>query len=80
MLHIQMRAESFQLTRPRLKAIRAEEPVVLLIDEVDRLDVETEALSLEVLSDYQVSIPELGTVEARQTRPSPRRRGTAATR
>src|SRR6185369_8436479 len=51
--------EEFLLTRPLLAAITAAEPVVLLIDEVDRLDVETEALLLEVLSDYQVSIPEL---------------------
>ena len=58
--------EDFLLTRPLLEAIRATEPVVLLIDEVDRLDVEAEALLLEVLSDYQVSIPELGTVTARQ--------------
>jgi MoxR-like ATPase len=50
-----------------LEAIRAAEPVVLLIDEVDRLDVEAEALLLEVLSDYQVSIPELGTLSSRQT-------------
>jgi MoxR-like ATPase len=54
--------EEFLLTRPLLDAIRAAEPVVLLIDEVDRLDVEAEALLLEVLSDYQVSVPELGTV------------------
>jgi MoxR-like ATPase len=59
-------AEDFLLTRPLLEAIRATEPVVLLVDEVDRLDVEAEALLLEVLSDYQVSIPELGTVTARQ--------------
>jgi len=58
--------EDFLLTRPLLEAIRANEPVVLLIDEVDRLDIETEALLLEVLSDYQVSIPELGTMTARQ--------------
>ena len=58
--------EEFLLTRPLLDAIRAAEPVVLLIDEVDRLDVETEALLLEVLSDYQVSIPEFGTVTGRQ--------------
>jgi MoxR-like ATPase len=57
----------FLLARPLLAAIRAPDPVVLLIDEVDRLDVETEALLLEVLSDYQVSIPELGTVTATQT-------------
>src|SRR5688500_9238773 len=58
--------EEFLLTRPLLEAIRADEPVVLLIDEVDRVEVETEALLLEILSDYQVSIPELGTVEAKQ--------------
>src|SRR5438046_2056763 len=58
--------EDFLLTRPLLEAIRADEPVVLLIDEVDRVEVETEALLLEVLSDYQVSIPELGTVSATQ--------------
>jgi MoxR-like ATPase len=56
--------EDFLLTRPLLAAIRATDPVVLLIDEVDRLDIETEALLLEVLSDYQVSIPELGTLKA----------------
>ena len=59
-------SEEFLLTRPLLEAIRAEEPVVLLIDEVDRVEVETEALLLEILSDYQVSIPELGTVAATQ--------------
>ncbi|MEY2447154.1 MAG: hypothetical protein QOH79_630, partial [Acidimicrobiaceae bacterium] len=58
--------EDFLLTRPLLEAIRSEEPVVLLIDEVDRVEVETEALLLEVLSDYQVSVPELGTVVATQ--------------
>jgi MoxR-like ATPase len=56
----------FLLTRPLLEAIRAADPVVLLVDEVDRVEVETEALLLEVLSDYQVSIPELGTVVANQ--------------
>ena len=59
-------SEEFLLTRPLLEAIRADEPVVLLIDEVDRVEVETEALLLEILSDYQVSIPELGTVTATQ--------------
>lgn len=59
-------SEDFLLTRPLLEAIRATDPVVLLVDEVDRLDIETEALLLEVLSDYQVSIPELGTITARQ--------------
>jgi MoxR-like ATPase len=60
-------SEEFLLARPLLAAIRAPEPVVLLIDEVDRLEVETEALLLEVLSDYQVSIPELGTIASTQT-------------
>ena len=59
-------SDEFLLTRPLLEAIRSEDPVVLLIDEVDRVEVETEALLLEILSDYQVSIPELGTIEARQ--------------
>jgi MoxR-like ATPase len=59
-------SEEFLLTRPLLEAIRATEPVVLLIDEVDRVELETEALLLEVLSEYQVSIPELGTVRAEQ--------------
>ena len=56
--------EDFLLARPLLAAIRSPEPVVLLIDEVDRLDIESEALLLEVLSEYQVSVPELGTVTA----------------
>ena len=59
-------SDEFLLTRPLLEAISAPDPVVLLIDEVDRLEVETEALLLEILSDYQVSIPELGTIEAKQ--------------
>jgi MoxR-like ATPase len=57
-------SEEFLLTRPLLEAIRSEVPVVLLIDEVDRVEVETEALLLEILSDFQVSIPELGTMTA----------------
>jgi MoxR-like ATPase len=57
--------EDFLLARPLLAAIRAPSPVVLLIDEVDRLDIETEALLLEVLSEYQVSVPEFGTMTAR---------------
>src|SRR5512132_1311895 len=60
--------EEFMLARPLLHAISAEEPVVLLIDEIDKTDQEFEALLLEVLSDFQISIPELGVVEAR-TRP-----------
>lgn len=59
-------SEEFLLTRPLLEAISSTEPVVLLIDEVDRVEVETEALLLEVLSEYQVSIPELGTIIAKQ--------------
>jgi MoxR-like ATPase len=59
-------SEPFLLTRPLLEAIRAEDPVVLLIDEVDRVEIETEALLLEVLSDFQVSIPELGTIVGHQ--------------
>src|SRR5262252_7990428 len=59
-------SEPFLLTRPLLEAIRADEPIVLLIDEVDRVEIETEALLLEVLSDFQVSIPELGTIEGKQ--------------
>src|SRR5438876_12355619 len=57
-------SEDFLLSRPLLTAIRSPSPVVLLIDEIDRLEIETEALLLEVLSDWQVSIPELGTVRA----------------
>jgi MoxR-like ATPase len=57
-------SEEFLLARPLLEAIRSPEPVVLLIDEVDRVEVETEALFLEILSDFQVSIPELGTMHA----------------
>ena len=59
-------SEEFLLTRPLLEAIRADDPVVLLIDEVDRVEMETEALLLEILSEYQVSIPELGTITAKQ--------------
>jgi MoxR-like ATPase len=58
--------EEFLLSRPLLAAIRSPDPVVLLLDEVDRLDIESEALLLEVLSEYQISIPELGTVTATQ--------------
>lgn len=58
--------DEFLLTRPLLEAITADEKVVLLIDEVDRVEVETEALLLEILSEYQVSIPEMGTIEATQ--------------
>jgi len=58
-------SERFLLPRPLLQAIVSQEPVVLLIDEIDRSDVEFEAFLLEVLSDFQVSVPELGTVRAR---------------
>jgi MoxR-like ATPase len=57
--------ERFLLSRPMLEAIRSEEPVVLLVDEVDRVDAETEALFLEVLAEHQVSVPELGRIQAR---------------
>ncbi len=60
--------EDFLFTRPLLEAISAEDPVVLLIDEIDKTDQEFEAMLLEVLSDFQISIPELGVIEAR-TRP-----------
>ncbi|MDH3681288.1 MAG: MoxR family ATPase [Acidimicrobiia bacterium] len=59
-------SDEFLLPRPLMEAITADDPVVLLIDEVDRVELETEALLLEILSDYQVSIPELGTIEAKQ--------------
>jgi len=57
-------SERFMLPRPLLQAIRSESPVVLLVDEVDKSDPEFEAFLLEVLSDHQVTIPELGTVKA----------------
>jgi MoxR-like ATPase len=60
--------EEFLLTRPLLEAISADDAVVLLIDEIDKTDQEFEAMLLEVLSDFQISIPELGVIEAR-TRP-----------
>jgi len=62
--HDDIFSEEFLLTRPLLTAIRRDEPTVLLIDEVDKSDVEVEGLLLEVLSDFQVTIPELGTVVA----------------
>jgi MoxR-like ATPase len=58
-------SESFLVERPILRALRAERPSVLLIDEIDRADEEFEAFLLEFLSDFQVSIPEIGTVVAR---------------
>jgi len=62
--HDDIFSEEFLLTRPLLTAIRRAEPTVLLVDEVDKTDVEVEGLLLEVLSDFQVTIPELGTVTA----------------
>ncbi|MFJ7044134.1 ATPase [Streptomyces sp. JV178] len=57
-------SDEFLLTRPLLTAIRGDEPTVLLIDETDKADVEVEGLLLEVLSDFQVTVPELGTIAA----------------
>jgi MoxR-like ATPase len=59
-------SEEFLLSRPLLEAIRRPEPTVLLIDEADKADVEMEGLMLEVLAEYQVTIPELGTIRAQQ--------------
>ncbi|MEP0804977.1 MAG: MoxR family ATPase [Chloroflexota bacterium] len=58
-------SERFLLQRPLLKAILSDQPTVLLIDEIDRADAEFEAFLLEVLSDFQVSVPELGTLSAK---------------
>ncbi|MCY3573783.1 MAG: MoxR family ATPase [Chloroflexi bacterium] len=58
-------SERFLLARPLLAALTSAEPAVLLIDEIDRADAEFEAFLLEILSDFQVSIPELGTIRAR---------------
>jgi MoxR-like ATPase len=58
-------SEHFLLPRPLLTALTSDQPVVLLIDEIDRADVEFEAFLLEVLSDFQVSVPELGTIKAK---------------
>lgn len=66
-VHDDIFSEEFLLERPLLAAIRSEEPVVLLIDETDKADVEVEGLLLEILSDFAVTIPELGTVKARHT-------------
>ncbi|MGH2784176.1 MAG: AAA family ATPase, partial [Actinomycetota bacterium] len=59
-------SEDFLLERPLLAAIRADEPTVLLVDEIDKTDFEFEGLLLELLSDFQVTIPEMGTVHAKQ--------------
>lgn len=58
-------SERFLLARPLLQAITSPDPVVLLIDEIDRADAEFEAFLLEILSDFQVSVPELGTITAK---------------
>ena len=65
-IHDDIFSEPFLLERPLLAAIRHEGPVVLLIDETDKADVEVEGLLLELLSDFQVTIPELGTIAASQ--------------
>jgi MoxR-like ATPase len=62
--HDDIFTDEFLLTRPLLTAIRRDGPTVLLIDEADKTDIEVEALLLEVLSEFQVTVPELGTVRA----------------
>ena len=57
-------SESFLLPRPLLRALRSEQPAVLLVDEIDRSDEEFEAFLLEILSEFQITIPELGTIRA----------------
>jgi MoxR-like ATPase len=64
-VHDDIFGEEFLLARPLLTAITSERPVVLLIDEIDKTDQEFEAMLLELLSDFQISIPELGLIEAR---------------
>ena len=64
--HDDIFSEEFLLARPLLTAIRREDPTVLLVDETDKADVEVEGLLLEVLSDFQVTVPELGTIVATQ--------------
>jgi MoxR-like ATPase len=63
-LHDDIFSDEFLLARPLLAAIRRTGPTVLLVDETDKADLEVEALLLEVLSDFQVTVPELGTIEA----------------
>jgi MoxR-like ATPase len=63
-VHADIFGEDYLLARPLLRAIRRQDPTVLLIDETDKADVEVEGLLLEVLSDFQVTIPELGTITA----------------
>ncbi|MFP5362359.1 MAG: AAA family ATPase [Thermoleophilia bacterium] len=64
-VHDDIFGEDFLLSRPLMDAITSEQPIVLLIDEIDKTDQEFEAMLLELLSDFQISIPELGLVEAR---------------
>jgi MoxR-like ATPase len=64
-LHDDIFSEEFLLSRPLLTAIQQEGPTVLLVDETDKADVEVEGLLLEVLSEFQVTVPELGTIHAR---------------
>src|ERR671921_1581089 len=64
-VHDDIFGEEFLLTRPLMNAISSPEPVVLLIDEIDKTDQEFEAMLLELLSEFQISIPELGRIEAR---------------
>src|SRR5262245_11406349 len=64
-VHGDIFGEEFLLARPLMNAITAERPVVLLIDEIDKTDQEFEAMLLELLSDFQITIPELGRIEAR---------------
>jgi len=64
-VHDDIFGEEFLLSRPLMDAITSEQPIVLLIDEIDKTDQEFEAMLLELLSDFQISIPELGLVEAR---------------
>src|SRR5579875_3683116 len=64
--HDDIFSEEFLLSRPLLTAIRRADPTVLLVDETDKADVEVEGLLLEVLSDFQVTVPELGTIRATQ--------------
>ena len=67
-VHDDIFGEEFLLSRPLMDAITSEQPIVLLIDEIDKTDQEFEAMLLELLSDFQISIPELGRIDAR-TRP-----------
>jgi MoxR-like ATPase len=64
-VHDDIFGDEFLLARPLMRAIASEDPVVLLIDEIDKTDQEFEAMLLELLSDFQITIPELGRVEAR---------------